>query len=139
MMPPDELETLLEARKGDCAAFTALVSPYVPRLRRVARSIVGPDAADDAVQEAILSAWRGLPSFRGDASVATWLHTIVYRAALRIVRWEGRVEPLESLETVRSGPTRIGPSTRTRWPPGPPTRPSCLRPWPGCRSRIAPL
>jgi RNA polymerase sigma-70 factor (ECF subfamily) len=41
--------------------------------------------AEDALQEALLGAWRGLPSFEGRSSVRTWLHRIASHACLRLV------------------------------------------------------
>ena len=71
-------EGLIErARFGDRAAFDALVTPVLPRLRRVVRELVGdPDDTNDLVQDTLLRAYEKIASFRGDASVTTWLVTI---------------------------------------------------------------
>jgi RNA polymerase sigma-70 factor (ECF subfamily) len=79
---------LVEAmRAGDERAFERFVRAHVGRLRAVAlRLLQDPDDADDAVQEAFLSAFRKLDSFRGDARLETWLHRIVVNAALQRLR-----------------------------------------------------
>jgi RNA polymerase sigma-70 factor (ECF subfamily) len=74
-------------RRGDGAAFTELVEQYGGRLLAVARRVLrSEDDARDAVQDAFLSAFRGLAAFKGDAKVSTWLHRIVINAALMRLR-----------------------------------------------------
>ena len=66
---------------GDRHAFEELFRRHRPRLYRVARRrTLSAEDADDAVQEAMLSAHRGAGSFRYDASVGSWLHRIVVNA-----------------------------------------------------------
>jgi RNA polymerase sigma-70 factor (ECF subfamily) len=74
-------------RAGDDRAFEMLVRTYVGPLRAVAlRLLQNPADADDAVQEALLSAYRGFANFRADSRLATWLHRIVVNAALQRLR-----------------------------------------------------
>lgn len=74
-------------RGGDDRAFELLVRTYVGPLRAVAlRLLQNPADADDAVQEALLSAYRGFANFRADSRLATWLHRIVVNAALQRLR-----------------------------------------------------
>jgi RNA polymerase sigma-70 factor (ECF subfamily) len=82
----DELDLVVAARKGDQAAFSALVRHYGPRLTRLARAMVGEAAADDVVQETVLAAWQGMSGFRGESRFGTWLQTICHRQALREVQ-----------------------------------------------------
>jgi RNA polymerase sigma-70 factor (ECF subfamily) len=72
------------ARAGDRAATEALLRELLPRIRRtVARYAgTGPEF-DDIVQEVLMSVVRGLPAFRGDAALETWVHAICVRAACR--------------------------------------------------------
>ena len=71
------------ARQGEVAAFEALIEPHVPSVRRFAYSFCGNWAdADDLAQEALIKAFRSVASFRGEASVATWLYTVVRSACL---------------------------------------------------------
>lgn len=75
------------AQGGDGRAFRAILSRYNRRLYRIARGILRNDAeAEDAVQEAYVSAFTHLTSFRGDASLATWLSRIVMNEALGRLR-----------------------------------------------------
>ncbi len=68
---------------GDTDAFAELVRRHRDRLWAVALRTTGdPEEAADAVQEALLSAFRRAGSFRGDAQVTTWLHRIVVNACL---------------------------------------------------------
>lgn len=74
-------------RAGDDRAFERLVREHVGPLRAVAlRLLRSPEDADDAVQEAFLSAYRNFDRFRGDARLGTWLHRIVVNAALGRLR-----------------------------------------------------
>lgn len=83
---------LLEAlRAGEADAYAALVERYGGRMRCTALRLLGSeDQADDAVQEAFLSAFRSLATFAGESSLGTWLHRIVINAALMKRRSESR-------------------------------------------------
>ncbi len=64
-------------------------------VRRQLRHLVRGDAstADELAQEVFVLAWRGLPAFRGESTLATWLHRIAYRCFLMHRRSESnRVE-----------------------------------------------
>jgi RNA polymerase sigma-70 factor (ECF subfamily) len=90
----DDSDAALRQRvvDGEQAAFALLMRRYNRRLYRVARSILRDDAeAEDALQEAYLQAYRALPDFRGDSSLATWLTRIVMNAALMRRRRTGRM------------------------------------------------
>jgi RNA polymerase sigma-70 factor (ECF subfamily) len=85
----DQREARLAERAGagDPDAFWSLVEPYERGLRAVAYRVLGNrDLMDDALQEAYLKAFRALPSFRGDARVASWLYRIVYNSCLDQLR-----------------------------------------------------
>jgi RNA polymerase sigma-70 factor, ECF subfamily len=78
---------LRAARFGDTDAFGAIVERHGPGMRRYARFILGDeDDAADATQEALVSAWRGLGTFRGESSLRTWLFTLVSRRAADLQR-----------------------------------------------------
>ncbi|WP_045233604.1 RNA polymerase sigma factor [Deinococcus pimensis] len=70
----------------DDAAFETLARRHLPRVRALAQSMVGVGAADDVVQEVLVSVHRNLRSFRGDAQFSTWLHRIVLNACYRALR-----------------------------------------------------
>jgi RNA polymerase sigma-70 factor (ECF subfamily) len=68
---------------GDRDAFAELVRRHRDRLWAVALRTLGDrEEAADAVQDALLSAYRGADRFRGDSAVTTWLHRIVVNACL---------------------------------------------------------
>jgi len=83
------------ARGGDADAFMAIYDAYVTRLRGLAfRTLGDPDLVDDAVQDVAVKAFLGLPDFRGDCAIGTWLFQITYRTCLNLRRGRGRVVPL---------------------------------------------
>lgn len=61
---------------GDPTGFEQIVRHYSGMVFALAARLVGPWEAEEVVQETFLRAWRGLESFRGDASLKTWLFTI---------------------------------------------------------------
>src|SRR5262249_13753681 len=87
----DEEAGLLSLRAGDKSAYEALVRRHAGRLLAVARRFLAcPGDAADAVQEAFLSAFRALGSFREGSCLGTWLHRIVVNACLSKLRWRRR-------------------------------------------------
>ncbi|MDX6319290.1 MAG: hypothetical protein QOD35_2690 [Nocardioidaceae bacterium] len=98
--------TLLQRHvDGDPDAFSELVARHQDRLWAVAVRTTGdPEDASDALQEALISAFRRAGSFRGDAQVTTWLHRIVVNACLdRIRRRKAKAtEPLPDDEDHRT-------------------------------------
>ena len=82
---------IAQARRGDHGAFTALVAHYDDRLRALAFHVLGdPDATRDALQDAYVKAYVGLPGFRGESEIGTWLHRIVYTTCLNHLRSTSR-------------------------------------------------
>jgi RNA polymerase sigma-70 factor (ECF subfamily) len=72
---------------GDPQAFNELVGRHRDRLWAVAMRTTGdPEEAADALQDALISAFRRADQFRGDAAVTTWLHRIVVNASLDRLR-----------------------------------------------------
>jgi RNA polymerase sigma-70 factor (ECF subfamily) len=72
---------------GDASAFGALVGRHRDRAWAVAlRTLGDPTEAEDAVQDAFISAFRQASRFRGDAQFSTWLHRIVVNACLDRLR-----------------------------------------------------
>ena len=81
--PSDDL--LAGARAGDEGAFAAVVEPHRRELLAHAYRMLGSGAdAEDALQEALLAAWRALPRFEGRSSLRTWLFRITTNACLRV-------------------------------------------------------
>lgn len=95
-----ELDATIVAglRAGEDRAFELLVRTYAGPLRAVALRLLQNQAdADDAVQEALLSAYRGFTNFRADARLGTWLHRIVVNAALQRLRRKRPTDDTEAL------------------------------------------
>ena len=89
------------AKAGDAASFGELVRRHGPRLLALARQLVGPDGAEDVMQEAMIDAYRGLAGFAGTSSVGTWLYRIAVNRCLQERRKRKPLvvdaEPLELL------------------------------------------
>ena len=78
-----DAELLERARRGEVAAFGALVDRHRDAVVRAAVAALGDHAeAEDVAQDALVSAWRHLGTFRGEASVRTWLLAITWRTAI---------------------------------------------------------
>lgn len=88
---PDEADLVERLRSGDDAAYEYIVREYGGRLFTVARRLMGNDAdAQDALQDGLLSAFRSIDRFKGDAKLSTWLHRVVVNAALMRLRSQKR-------------------------------------------------
>ncbi|RZL87464.1 MAG: RNA polymerase sigma factor [Variovorax sp.] len=96
--PSTEVELVAQASKGDGLAFECIMRRHNQLLFRTARGILKNDAeTEDAVQEAYLSAWRALASFRDDARLSTWLVRIVINESLgRLRRRDAQMIPLDA-------------------------------------------
>src|SRR5258708_5414978 len=90
----DEAALLDLALSGDEAAFTAVVAPLHRELHVHCYRMLGSfDDADDALQETLLAAWRGLGSFEKRASARTWLYRIATNTCLNLLRAAARRPP----------------------------------------------
>ena len=93
----DEIALITDARQGDLDAFNRLVLAYQDRVYSQAyRLLNDPHGADDATQEAFISAYKNLRSFRG-GSFRAWLLRIVTNACYDELRSRNR-KPTTSLE-----------------------------------------
>lgn len=101
------MQELVElARGGDRDAFSALAAASVDRLYAIAHRILrDTDRAQDAVQQALLAAWRDLPQLRDPARFEAWLHRLLVRSCYEDARRQRafqanvavlRIEPHES-------------------------------------------
>jgi RNA polymerase sigma-70 factor (ECF subfamily) len=118
-----EVSDLERARDGDDAAFTRLVEPLRGQLHAHCYRMLGSTHdADDALQDALLRAWRGLPGFEGRSSVRSWLYAVATRTCLDVADSRGR----------RALPVDLGPSSdRAVLGDGPRTDVAWLGPYPG--------
>ncbi len=91
-------ELVQPAAQGDEMAFAQLVALHEKRVYALALRMTGnqEDAADVA-QEAFLSAWRGLPNFRGESGFSTWLYRLTSNAAIDYLRKNKRQRAEASL------------------------------------------
>src|SRR5918994_5320810 len=100
VQPQGEAELVDRARQGDALAFRAIMERHNQRLYRVARTLLRNESeAEDAVQEAYLRAFSNLATFRGDASLSTWLTRITLNECLGRKR---KQRPTVDLDTLRS-------------------------------------
>jgi RNA polymerase sigma-70 factor, ECF subfamily len=120
--PGHERQLLDAARSGDERAFAALVEGYRGELHTHCYRMLGSvHDAEDALQETMLRAWRGLPRFEGRSSLRSWLYTIATNTCLNaIARRPKRVLPID-----------YGPAVDPHVPPGEPVVESVwLEPYP---------
>lgn len=99
-VPSSDAALLARLRAGDSGAFEDLVREHGGHLLAVARRLLRQDEdARDAVQDAFLLAFRGLPAFAGRCRLSTWLHRITVNAALMKLRTRSRKPeaPLDDL------------------------------------------
>jgi RNA polymerase sigma-70 factor, ECF subfamily len=125
---------LRQHAEGDTEAFGLLFKRHKDRLWAVAlRVTCDPDDAADALQDAMISAFRRAADFRGESAVTTWLHRVVVNAALDLLRrrsahsvgWSGDpdelpvTEPRQATDSAAATDSRldIDAAMRTLPPP----------------------
>jgi RNA polymerase sigma-70 factor, ECF subfamily len=106
-----DAELLRRHVAGDPEAFSRLFLRHRDRLWAVAlRTACDPEDAADALQDAMISAFRRAADFRGESAVTTWLHRIVVNAAVdRLRRRPGRIFSFAGTEADQDGRTADGP------------------------------
>lgn len=115
-MTVDEL--VRAAAGGDEDAFAQLVRLHEKKVYNLTLRICGdPEDAADAAQDAFLSAWRGLPGFRGEAGFSTWLYRLASNAAIDHLRRTRRQRCETSLDggdhAMDIADTSLSPQMRT--------------------------
>ena len=86
-----QLDLVERAQQGDQKAFASLAAAHVYRCYAIARRILrDPDRAEDAVQQALLGAWRDLPMLREPERFEAWLHKLVVNACYSEARGRRR-------------------------------------------------
>src|SRR6202046_1246295 len=131
---PSDAVLLRQYAAGDAAAFGVLFKRHKDRLWAVALRITcDPDDAADALQEAMISAFRRASDFRAEAAVTTWLHRIVVNASLDLLRrrsarsvgWSGDPddlpvpEPRQGVDSAASTDSRLDVDAAMRTLPPP--------------------
>jgi len=116
-IPPSDAQLLRQHVDGDPDAFGLLFLRHRDRLWAVAvRTLGDPEEAADALQDAMISAFRRAGSFRGDSAVTTWLHRIVINASLDRLR-RSAARPVTSapdervLDSLAAGRAQPDPSS----------------------------
>ena len=103
---PSDAELLRRHVTGDQEAFGQLFLRHRDRLWAVAlRTLGDPDEAADALQDAMISAFRRAADFRGDSAVTTWLHRIVVNACLDRMRRRAARPVAHDLDLLASAPS----------------------------------
>jgi len=86
-----QAELVARAQRGDREAFSTLASSVSLRLYATARLILRyPDGAEDAVQDALVQAWRDIRGLRDPDKLDAWLHRLLVRACYRQARRDQR-------------------------------------------------
>ena len=98
---------------GDGAAERALYDAHVERIYRLMHRMAGDgDLAADFTQETFIRAFQRLEQFRGDSSLATWLHTIAVSVALngmrKVKRLRVRTDTMDSLAELPAAGNHTG-------------------------------
>jgi RNA polymerase sigma-70 factor (ECF subfamily) len=103
------IELVVRARAGDRDAYSELVARSIGRLTAVARLILRDEyAAQDAVQETFIEAWRSLPGLREPERFDAWMRRLLVRACFKGVRRRKRVEAVEIRMTPVDEPVTAG-------------------------------
>jgi RNA polymerase sigma-70 factor (ECF subfamily) len=113
--PGTDVELVRRASRGDADAFDRLVGSHLAQAFRLARAIVGESGeAEDVVQEAFVSAWRGLPRLREPERFDAWFGRILVNACRMSVRRRGSVRPISidrhQESSIASGEPELGRS-----------------------------
>ncbi len=116
--PAYDLEAL---KRGDPAAFEALVRAESPRLFRFLLRMLGEEeAAQSVMQETFLQAFYRIKTFRGDARLTTWLYGIALNQARALLRKNRRYAPMEEADLDRLQPAFSHGMYAQRYRPWPP-------------------
>ena len=101
----DQRDLVERARRGDHDAFAALAGAAIARLDAAARLILRDrELARDAVQDAMMRAWRDLPGLRDPEKFDAWLHRLTVHACIDAARHRRR-RPIEVELNVLDSPT----------------------------------
>lgn len=83
----DADELVRRAQRGDVGAFEALYRIHAPAAHALCRRMLGDEhEARERLQDVFVRAWERLPSFRGESSLATWLHRLAVNVVLERLR-----------------------------------------------------
>ena len=125
-IPIEPADLLPRARAGDTAAFDRLVAPHRRQLHAHCYRMLGsPADADDALQETLLAAWRGLAGFESRSTLGTWLYRIATHVCVRLISQRPRritspdhgapLQATADLGEMVTGPVWLEPLPDTEW------------------------
>ena len=107
-MNHDDRRLIREAVAGDTDSFGELVRRYQDRLYNIAFRVVGnPEDAADVVQDAFVSAYQALATFKGDSEFFTWLYRIAFNTAISQKR---KKRPTVSVDSSREADGSYDPA-----------------------------
>lgn len=110
----DETTLVVRAQEGDVRAFEELARRHQDALFRVAVRVLGHGAdAQDALQDALLDAWRRIDTFRGEAAFSTWMYRLVTRRCSALLRRRRHTVPLPD-EDAPGAASLAGPGSPER-------------------------
>jgi RNA polymerase sigma factor (sigma-70 family) len=113
----DEADLIERVRQGDSTAFADLMQRNRGPVWAVCLRITGNNHdAEDALQDTLVSAWRNIDRFRGEARFSTWLYRIASNAALAVVRRRLAVgdEQMEKASTAHDVGDRVADADRVQ-------------------------
>jgi RNA polymerase sigma-70 factor, ECF subfamily len=94
----DDAQLVKASQQGDQGAFATLVQRHQRRVFNIGfRVLQDYEEASEITQEAFVAAWQGLPSFRGEARLPTWLYHIAYNRCLRQLELHKRKKALQAV------------------------------------------
>lgn len=115
----DEARLIERVLAGDPSAERELYDAHVDRVYRLAFRMTGDDAlAQDCTQDTFIRAFDRLADFRGEAALATWLHSIatsvVLNALRKVKRFRQRETPMDDAPPMGAMPRRAEPDLKSR-------------------------
>jgi len=118
-VPPTDRELIARCLAGDADAERALYDAHVDRIYRLVYRMAGDvDLAEDLTQDTFIRAFERLEQFRGDSSLATWLHSIAVSVTLNGIRKVKRIglhtTDLEETPLLAAEARDIPPDLRSR-------------------------
>ena len=109
MRGDNDHDLLEKAKSGDGKAFGKIVERHTGVVYAAVRSILGNrEDIDDAVQEAFIRIYRGLPSFSGRSSLSTWIWSVARNHTIN-VRSKERDDIISLEKTAEIASNRLGP------------------------------
>jgi RNA polymerase sigma-70 factor (ECF subfamily) len=120
LVPVPESELIERVLNGDASAERTLYEEHVDRVYRLCYRLASgdPHLARDFTQDTFIRAFSKLADFRGQARLATWLHTIAVSVSLngirRVKRWQDREAPIDEVPDIGATPRDAEPDLKVR-------------------------